>query len=425
MAVVGIDDTDSRSEGMCTTWIGDEIARRLPGSAEPTTYLVRLHPSVPYKTRGNGAVAIAASTSARTMLTVARDVIDEYAVVDDPATNPGATAVPAEDAAQRGRLQFAREAVRGPVTREAARELVPTKLSEEWGNGRGIIGATAAVGAVGASLREGRSPAFGDWTYERLAYRAPARWGSERAVTLGDHRQLPEGTWDTVDHVTGELVCVPNSPCPVLYGVRGENPATLRALGARFTGEPDARARTFVTNQGTDAHLRPGRIGALRDGCGYRLRGRVSDTPTPREGGHVTFGLEADGARCRCMAFAPTGRFRESVRRLRRGDALIACGEWDAGALKLEKFCLAGRALTHETVPTCPSCGRSMKSAGRGQGYRCRDCDESAGGKRRTDAGRELALGWYEVPPGARRHLAMPLARGDYELPVHPTSGRA
>ncbi len=425
MAVVGIDDTDSRSGGMCTTWIGDEIARRLPRSADPTTYLVRLHPAIPHKTRGNGAVAVAASASAGTMLSVARDVIDEYAVVDDPETNPGAVAVRAGDVTNPSRVQFAREAVRGPVTRAAARAVVPMDLSQGWGNGRGLIGAAAAAGAVGATRRDGRSPVFGDWTFERLAYREPARWGTDRAVTLGDRHEIPPGTWDTVDHVTDDLVCVPNSPCPVLYGIRGDDPAALRSLGSCFEGEFYTRTRVFVTNQGTDAHLRPGRIGGLRDGRGYRVRGRVVEPPTTREGGHVTFGLAADGDRCQCMAFAPTGRFRKPVRRLRRGDALLACGEWDEGTLKLEKFALVGRALTRETVPVCPRCDRSMKSAGRGQGYRCRRCDEHSAEKCRNDARRQLRCGWYEVPPGARRHLAKPLARGDYELPVHGTSGPA
>jgi tRNA(Ile2)-agmatinylcytidine synthase len=33
---------------------------------------------------------------------------------------------------------------------------------------------------------------------------------------------------------------------------------------------------------------------------------------------------------------------------------------------------------------------------------------------------RELELGWYEVPPVARRHVAKPLVRGGFDAPVHP-----
>jgi tRNA(Ile2)-agmatinylcytidine synthase len=54
------------------------------------------------------------------------------------------------------------------------------------------------------------------------------------------------------------------------------------------------------------------------------------------------------------------------------------------------------------------SCGVSMKSMGKGKGFRCEKCG------RRTTAGKEseerdLKPGFYEVPSCARRHLSMPL----------------
>jgi len=66
---------------------------------------------------------------------------------------------------------------------------------------------------------------------------------------------------------------------------------------------------------------------------------------------------------------------------------------------------------TRLVKPTC--CGRRMESAGRGQGYRCRndDCDETAETLFEECVERELEEEWYEVPPAARRHLAKPLAR--------------
>jgi tRNA(Ile2)-agmatinylcytidine synthase len=33
---------------------------------------------------------------------------------------------------------------------------------------------------------------------------------------------------------------------------------------------------------------------------------------------------------------------------------------------------------------------------------------------------RDLELGWYEVPPCARRHVAKPLVRGGFDAPTHP-----
>ena len=58
MLHIGIDDTDS-VKGGCTTWLATEIIRELQEFdliGHPR--LVRLNPNVPWKTRGNGAVAL-------------------------------------------------------------------------------------------------------------------------------------------------------------------------------------------------------------------------------------------------------------------------------------------------------------------------------------------------------------------------------
>ncbi|WP_332881549.1 hypothetical protein [Methanosarcina horonobensis] len=52
-----------------------------------------------------------------------------------------------------------------------------------------------------------------------------------------------------------------------------------------------------------------------------------------------------------------------------------------------------------------------MKSAGQGQGFRCKKCGTQSLSKVRSETGRDLETGLYEVPPCARRHLAKPLAR--------------
>ncbi|HET7405484.1 MAG TPA: tRNA(Ile2) 2-agmatinylcytidine synthetase, partial [Candidatus Bathyarchaeia archaeon] len=57
---IGIDDTDSTSGG-CTTYVGTLIFQKLcDRGIVPLDFpwLVRLNPNIPWKTRGNGAVAI-------------------------------------------------------------------------------------------------------------------------------------------------------------------------------------------------------------------------------------------------------------------------------------------------------------------------------------------------------------------------------
>ena len=421
MTVIGVDDTDSRTAGMCTTFLGARLAERLENEAGATVdrrLLVRLNPAAPHKTRGNAAVAVHADVDPATAFDLARTLVADHAESDDPATNPGLvvatgppTAVPDAVAA------FAQSAVTELLPLDRADRLIERVgyRSAGWGVGRGRIGALAAVGAWAS---------HDDWTYEHIAYREPDRWGTPREVDRGSVFEAADAAypaaWDTVDRVAGEAVCVPHTPGPVLYGIRGEDPRAVEQVAATIRGEPPATRALFVTNQGTDAHLQPGRVAGLEDGAAYRVSGRVKSPPETHEGGHVFFALEEDGATVRCAAFEPTKRFRNRVRALRPGDRITACGEVADGTLKLEKFAVRDLVRTQQVTPTCPDCGRTMESAGADQGYRCRPCGTTAPGRVTERVDRDLALGWYEVPPCARRHVAKPLVRGGYSAPTHP-----
>jgi tRNA(Ile2)-agmatinylcytidine synthase len=237
--------------------------------------------------------------------------------------------------------------------------------------------------------------------------------------------------WDTFDREEGYAVCVPRTPCPILHGIRGDDPAVLRKVAAAIESEPVARRHTFVTNQGTDAHLRDAsldRVVANAHGDGrpgaYRVTADVVEAPETREGGHVFLAIgDGDGPEAptlSCAAFEPTKRFRDRVRALREGDRITACGEVRNGTLKLEKVAVREIVETAETTPECPDCGRSMESAGREQGYRCRDCRTHAEEPATVTLDRDLEAGWYEVPPCARRHVAKPLVRGGFDASIHP-----
>jgi tRNA(Ile2)-agmatinylcytidine synthase len=54
-----------------------------------------------------------------------------------------------------------------------------------------------------------------------------------------------------------------------------------------------------------------------------------------------------------------------------------------------------------------------MTSDGKGKGYKCKRCSARAEAPEVQEIHRTLTLGWYEVPPTARRHLARPLCRGE------------
>jgi tRNA(Ile2)-agmatinylcytidine synthase len=435
VTVVGLDDTDSREAGMCTTYAAALVAERLRREARVFDLrLVRLSPAVPYKTRGNAALAVHTDADPGRALAVARDVIDREAATGDDRTAPGVVVAPGSaadvpDAVADFSWRAGRELV--PVAR--ARRLVRDNgyASATWGGGQGLVGALAAVGA--ARAWEGRL----DPTYETIAYREPGRRGTDRAVEAGSVFAAADEwyptVWDTVDRATGETVCVPHTPGPVLYGIRGDDPDACRRCADAIDSEPVERRETFVTNQGTDAHVRPGRLGACHDGRAYRVTGTVVAAPETRRGGHVFLAVGRsdggrgdggtageDGSTLPCAAFEPTGRFRDRVRALRVGDRVTVAGEVTDGTCKLEKFAVRGLVRTERVTPTCPGCERRMSSAGRGQGYRCRDCGTSAPGKDERTVERALEPGWYEVPPTARRHVAKPLVRGGFDAPVHP-----
>ncbi|ALG81143.1 tRNA(Ile)(2)-agmatinylcytidine synthase [Halanaeroarchaeum sulfurireducens] len=414
--VIGIDDTDSRERGMCTTYAARPVARRLRerGHRVDDLRLVRLNPAVEHKTRGNAALAIHTNAPVETAYTVTTALVDAIAETDDDRTNPGVVvAADLDDEV----ADFYKEAVTGFHDISDAERIIEGRgyRSEAWGIGRGTIGALAAVGA---------HEAFHDWTYEYIAYREPDRRGTPRDVDVDSlfaaaDEAYPDA-WDTVDRTAGAPVAVPNAPGPILYGIRGDDPVAVARVAAGVESEPVHDRALFVTNQGTDVHVQPGDLDAIEDGRAYRLSADVVAAPETRPGGHVFFTVGDGEHRLECVAFEPTKRFRDRVRDLRVGDRVTVVGEVGEGTLKLEKFAVRDLVETTRVTPTCPVCGTSMESAGAGQGYRCRDCGTSAPGKAEAPLDRALEVGWYEVPPVARRHVAKPLVRGGFDAPTHP-----
>jgi len=217
-----------------------------------------------------------------------------------------------------------------------------------------------------------------------------------------------------VDLTNRLVVCVPHSSDPVLFGIRGESPEIVNKAAAFIRAEPVERFAVYRTNQGTDMHLLPAQsIAEIKDMHSYRLEGTVSVTPKTLDGGHVIFAVrDREGAEIDCAAFEPTKNFRPFIRKLVPGDHVILSGSVTSGTLNIEKIEIKALApIYREENPKCPECGKHMKSAGQGQGFRCKKCETHSLSKIRFEIGRGLETGLYEVPPCARRHLAKPLVR--------------
>ncbi|MGJ7028396.1 tRNA(Ile2) 2-agmatinylcytidine synthetase TiaS [Methanothermobacter wolfeii] len=410
---VGIDDTDS-PQGMCTTYVSCVIIQKLKScgfSLEGYPRLIRLNPFAPHKTRGNGAVAFTVLAASSGELEVIRDLVlrevEGLAELENENTNPGVVFHTGEITHEM--RDFSLRAIRSILKIDDARRVAEKAGAEVHGfkKGRGIIGALAAIGCP-----------LDDRTYELLTYRVPENYGRPRRIDPDSVRRMDEITGDeTFDNIDGDYLAIePHTPCPILYGIRGESPEVLmKAMELVEVGEEIERFCIFETNQHTDQHIQEAdRISEMEAfGC-YRVSGRVRDTPKVIEGGHVFFTLADDSGEIECAAYEPTKDFRRVVLELVPGDVLTVYGGIGRhGTLNIEKMKLERAAeLYVEENPLC-TCGRRMKSAGRDKGFKCPSCGRRVRNSRKVKRvlERSLVEGYYEVPTCARRHLSKQLVR--------------
>lgn len=410
---IGLDDTDSRKGG-CTTYVTAVAIRRLEalgGRLIGYPRLIRLNPNCPYKTRGNAATAFRVEgVSLEEAEGVMRAVVEELSELEEGAETGIALLEGEPDERLRS---FYWRAVRELIPLEEGFEtgrVVDAKLVT-YGGGRGIIGALAAIGA---DLSRGK-------TYELIAHRRREYWGTVRKIDPASVFRMDEATrpytFDNVDPETGEIRIAPHTPCPVLFGIRGVDPGILRkALEMIRVYEPIEFITIFETNQATDAHYQRLRIRDLRDGVSAVVEGTVIDRPRVDVGGHVFFRLGDGEGEVWCAAYEPTKSFRKIVLGLIPGDEVAAFGavkrKPQGLTLNLEKIEVKRLARNIvERPPACPSCGKRMKSMGRGRGFRCKKCGVRLPEefKELVEIPRAIKPGFYEVPPSARRHLAKPL----------------
>ncbi len=424
--------------------------------------MVRLNPNIPWKTRGNGAVCVELKRNRvfsrdeqnkknnlndenldlREVLTRAEKVITEQAVLDDATTNPGI--VVTDDNGLPIQLYWS--AVRGVLEIDYVQDKLVkhNALFKKFKTGRGIIGAASAISWASnltkvSNVNENPSTIkitdnqhSLDFTYELITYREPSRWGTSRELDLNAVKLLDTkfpSTFNNYDYKNNHSAITPNSPCPVLFGIRGDDPEELKAA-FRFissNSEPIHKYLMFITNQGTDDHLVISSFNEILPDTSVIFTGRVCTKPITSRGGHVFFELTDsdeptwydDPLRnsVTCAANEPTKEFRNLVRKLVPGDDVRVFGGVRTTPLtinieKLEILELAENKIKLEN-PSCKKCGKKMKSIGWQKGFRCRVCHEKINYNELTFAypDRMLELGFYEVPVSARRHLSKPLKR--------------
>ncbi len=431
--LLAFDDTDG-PDGGCTTAVTFAVLEALPDLAllEPPR-LVRLNPNAPWKTRGNGAVALRLGRARGRRVRVG-----EWLGRPVHAYPEGEDVPPTQEHLERawaaieveGRSHGASPAMvaltRRPNERlywDAVQRLVPLDAipnlpSARWaGDGRGRIGCLAAL-----AWRARRT------SYELLAYRIPAQLGRPRAIDPAALAGLDErGLYATYDHEAGRPACIPNTPCPVLVGLRARRATPLWEHGLpalrRAAREPVAGWLMWLTNQASGDHVvaRPSLNGAWA-GMTIQVPLRIVGDPRSRRGGHVF--VEAEDDRNHVVdlaAFEPSKQFRRVLSGLRPGDAVVAVGAWsprtanrERAVIRVERLQLAAPAAVSIKIhnPVCDVCDVAMKSMGKGAGYKCPRCRQRVREDAATyeDEARDIGPGWHEPPVMARRHLHRPLA---------------
>jgi tRNA(Ile2)-agmatinylcytidine synthase len=284
-----------------------------------------------------------------------------------------------------------------------------------FGNARGLIGALASVG----------NRLEGDHTFEYLAYRSIDEGDVKRGVDPDSVFEMDEQWGDhlfsNIDRDSRRILIEPHGPDPVLFGVRGENPDVLiKAVKMVRTKQPIERWMIFRTNQGTGEHLaHEMMVNELRPYMATEIEGVVNSKPKMLEGGHVLFTLNDETGIIDCMAYEPTGKFRDAVQLLRVGDRIVIGGGVRPASsthgltLNIEKLTVVRLIDEELRNPLCSECNARMKSAGKGKGFKCAKCGfkDSNAEKVAEKITRKLNQTYYLPAYSAQRHLTRPRER--------------
>lgn len=435
--LLAFDDTDSPG-GMCTTYLAALLVEEFSDhDLIGLPRLVRLNPNIPWKTRGNAAICLSLGEGSgrpeacgevatgqvkcysdgkpanpRELVERAANVLERVAEFGCEKTNPGIVA-----AQQRPPPSLYWRTVREIVPIEDVERILggSEAVWRKYKEGRGVIGAAAAM-----SWRPR------DRTWEVIAYRNPALFGTPRAIDPASVIAMDKATkytFNNYDYENGHIAISPGSPCPILFGIRGDAASELLKARTMIRGEEPDKWLLFLTNQGTEDHIAQRRVGQLRPRDSAKVNVKVVAHPVTIQGKHVILRV-SDGDEIDALFYEPSRGFRGVARGLVPGDELTLLGSVreTPRSLNVEKMLI--RRLTKDVRktrnPACAKCGKSMGSMGAGQGYRCKVCGAKASASAATFEAfpRTVEPGWYEPPVASRRHLHKPIrrmSRGDID----------
>ncbi len=422
---IAIDDTDSPGN-MCTTFVLTEIIRKSGFDVIGLPRLVRLNPTIPFKTRGNASLCVNLGrgtgkpkkigrilgndifsfdsgeecVGGSSLLDLAEDVVLEYAELDEENTNPGI--VVSERPFEQ---DFYWKTVRDISTIEDAEQFIRSNDGQfrKIKNGRGIIGSAAAISWPRLSR-----------TYELLFYDENLHRSIPRDLkfALSGKMDAISGTFNNMDLKNRHPAIFPDQSTPVIMGIRSVKKEGFleNVLNVPEVSEIHAsRYMLYETNQGTDDHIiTDARI--VEDYHSYKIDGFMSSRPLPIAGSHYFAEMNAGERKIKVAAFEPTKEFRKIFSQLYPLDLVSVYGSVKNETLNVEKMEVKSLAKVFErSPPECPICHVMALNNGIGD-YRCPNCGSRLREPHYKEMERGIRPGRYDVPVSARRHLSRPFS---------------
>ncbi len=412
---IGFDDTDS-PKAMCTTYLAYKIVNSLKKQGAEFMdfpYLIRFNPNIPWKTRGNGAVAISLKTeNPEKIKKIVKTLVTKYSDIKGGA-NPGLVFYEKDDVEKKF-SKFSELALWKLISRNYVKHFASKNHVESLrlGNGQGMVG---AIGAIGYR--------FNDHTYETLTYRKKSYFGKKRLIDKESVRKMQEktfpSTFNSYDNKKNRILISPHGQDPVFYGIRGESPnAVTNASLLIITKEKPEGFMTFKTNQGTSDHLKNKiDVQTFEPYTSGTITGIVSKKPSMQQGRHVIFSIKTNNKQILCAVYRPT-KITSVAMELKKGDKIQVGGGVRRASKKYQRILNVEfiRVLNlyseYKLVnPYCKNCHKRMKSKGKNQGFECKKCGKKSKNKVIQNVKRRLQPKLYLPAVSAHRHLTRPIQR--------------
>ena len=318
--IIGLDDTDHPTAG-CTTDCFDDLLNHLSNGEHGFTVvsrrLVRLWPFAPRRTRGNGALSAVIELDSNTHQILKEECeiwFEELLKKSEPFDTESTPSSPVLIICDSDPpLNWYKDAVMSYVE-------LNSRLHEIEELGMTVYCGDRKWGAIGASAAVAWSPVK-DSTWELIAWRNDKNIGTERVITSQAVQEMEEfhpRTFVNRDPTKGKGLIAPRTPCPVLYGIRGDSSESVEQahfwLQLRSDVENSTRYAIHVTNQLSDDHV--------NGSCS----GTVLTHPEHTKGAHSNVTVSVRGIATKLVAFSEGGPVNRLLRTLHPGDVISWVG---------------------------------------------------------------------------------------------------